>query len=220
MAVYIGFIFLGLASSLISISFTRKVLHEGVLIILKSVLSGMLTIALTVLFALGSPLPSLADVLLPTGAVSSLDSGMTSNLAVLPGLRGAFTGEQPNDIGVNDGHLASCPASPNCVVSQGADEEHAIAPIAYVGDRATARANLIAILGVVPRTEIVSQSDDYILAKSESRLMGFVDDTEFYFPQNEKVIQMRAAARMGESDLGVNRRRLEQIRLAFADLAS
>ena len=48
--------------------------------------------------------------------------------------------------------------------------------------------------------------------------MGFVDDTEFYFPVDEKVVQVRAAARMGESDLGVNRRRIEQIRLAFNDL--
>ena len=48
--------------------------------------------------------------------------------------------------------------------------------------------------------------------------MGFVDDSEFYFPQDEKTIQLRAAARLGESDLGVNRRRMEQIRLAFIDL--
>jgi uncharacterized protein (DUF1499 family) len=48
--------------------------------------------------------------------------------------------------------------------------------------------------------------------------MGFVDDTEFYFPPDEAIIHVRAAARLGESDLGVNRRRLEQIRLALKDL--
>ena len=104
------------------------------------------------------------------------------------------------------------------MVSQGADADHAIPPIFYEGDRTVARANIINILGVVPRTKIVEQTDDYILAQSESRLMGFVDDTEFYFPVDEKVVQVRAAARMGESDLGVNRRRIEQIRLAFNDL--
>ena len=70
----------------------------------------------------------------------------------------------------------------------------------------------------MPRTEVVTKNDDYILAKSESRLMGFVDDTECYFPADKKVIQARAAARMGESDLGGNRRRIEQIRLAFNDM--
>ena len=138
--------------------------------------------------------------------------------AALPGIGGAFAGSKPENIGVTDGKLASCPASPNCVVSQGGDEEHAIAPIVYVGDRAAARKNLISILGVVPRTKIVEERDSYILAESESRLMGFVDDTEFYLPEGEQVIHARAAARLGESDLGVNRRRIEQIRLAMQDL--
>lgn len=138
--------------------------------------------------------------------------------AVLPGLKGAFTGQRPDNLGITEGHLASCPSTPNCVVSQGGDADHAIAPLHYTTDLDTARANLIDILGVVPRTQIVSQSDHYILTESESRLMGFVDDSEFYFPEDEKVIQVRAAARMGESDLGVNRRRIEQIRLAFLDL--
>lgn len=139
-------------------------------------------------------------------------------MAVLPGLKGVFTSTQPDNIGVSAGKLANCPSTPNCVVSQGADTDHAIAPIPYTTDLATARQNLVNILGVVPRTQIVQQSDDYILAFSESRLMGFVDDSEFYFPKGENVIQVRAAARLGESDLGVNRRRLEQIRLAFQDL--
>lgn len=141
-------------------------------------------------------------------------------LAALPGLGGAFAGSRPEGIGVTDGTLASCPASPNCVVSQGGDEEHAIAPIAYEGDREMAYRNLISVLGVVPRTEIVEKRDDYVLAESESRLMGFVDDTEFYLPEDESVIHVRAAARLGESDLGVNRRRVEQIRLALKDLES
>jgi uncharacterized protein (DUF1499 family) len=47
-------------------------------------------------------------------------------------------------------------------------------------------------------------------------LMGFVDDVEFYLDPTVGKIQMRAAARLGQSDLGVNRDRLEAIRAAFA----
>ncbi len=153
-----------------------------------------------------------------TVQVTAFQVMASADVAVLPGLKGVFTGEHPENIGVTNGKLASCPSTPNCVVSQGADEEHAIAPIAYEGERATAKAQLVDILSVVPRTKIIEETDSYILAESESRLMGFVDDTEFYLPESENVIQVRAAARMGESDLGVNRRRIEQIRLAFADL--
>ncbi len=151
-------------------------------------------------------------------APSLAHSGLASDLAVLPGLQGVFTGERPTDLGTTDGHLQPCPASPNCVVSQGADEDHSITPLRYKRDRETARETLLALLEKQPRTEVVQQTPDYIEVEFTSRLMGFVDDAEFYFPPNEKVIHVRSAARLGESDLGVNRRRIEQFRFALAEL--
>ncbi|MEH2325316.1 MAG: DUF1499 domain-containing protein [Nostoc sp.] len=121
-------------------------------------------------------------------------------------------------LGVDNGHLSSCPASDNCVVSQNGDFKHAIDPIPYHIDRNAARKTLLKALTVVPRTEIIEQTDNYIHALSKSRIFKFIDDVEFYFPPNEPVIHVRSSARVGESDLGVNRRRLEQIRLALRDL--
>lgn len=121
-------------------------------------------------------------------------------------------------IGLSSGHLSACPSSPNCVASQDEDEEHSIEPITYKSDRNTAKKTLLKVLSVVPRTEVIEQTDDYIHTESTSRIFKFVDDAEFYFPENEKVIQVRSASRVGESDLGVNRRRIEQIRLAMEDL--
>jgi uncharacterized protein (DUF1499 family) len=125
---------------------------------------------------------------------------------------------ESSSLGVSNGHLASCPASPNCAVSQNADSKHFIEPIAYQVDRDTARKTLLKVLTVVPRTTVQEETDDYIYALSKSRIFGFVDDVEFYFPKDENVIHMRSASRIGDSDLGVNRRRLEQIRLAMRDL--
>ena len=153
-----------------------------------------------------------SGVLLPVPAVAA------ALPAALPGFDRVFSGSPPQNLGVHDGQLTACPTSPNCVVSQGADADHAIEPIAYEGDRETARNTLLEVLGVVPRTTIVEQTDEYIRFESQSRLMGFVDDGEFYLPAEANVIHMRSAARLGESDLGVNRRRLEQIRLALQDL--
>ncbi|MEM7593876.1 MAG: DUF1499 domain-containing protein [Cyanobacteria bacterium P01_A01_bin.83] len=121
-------------------------------------------------------------------------------------------------IGLNNGQLSSCPSSPNCVVSQNGDEEHTIEPIAYQSDRAMAKETLLKVLSVVPRTEVIDQTDDYIHTESTSRIFKFVDDAEFYFPEDQNVIHVRSASRVGESDLGVNRRRIEQIRLAMKDL--
>lgn len=123
-----------------------------------------------------------------------------------------------NALGLSEGYLESCPASQNCVVSQNADPKHIIEPIPYHIDRNKARETVLKVLTVVPRTEVVEQTDNYIHALSKSRIFRFVDDVEFYFPENENVIHIRSASRLGESDLGVNRRRMEQIRLALRDL--
>ncbi|MGA1475066.1 MAG: DUF1499 domain-containing protein [Prochlorothrix sp.] len=160
----------------------------------------------------------------PTEASPALapvgSSKLLSPPAVLPFLKGVFTGTAP-DLGVTEGQLQPCPASPNCVVSQvvdPADSEHAIEPLSYSSDRETAHQVLLQVLSVVPGAAVVTDQPDYIRAEFTSKLMGFVDDGEFYFPDAAALIQVRSASRIGESDLGVNRRRIEQIRLALADL--
>jgi uncharacterized protein (DUF1499 family) len=197
-----------------AVRFHHYIYIEESAVTVRSILSAFLTVTLVFTLSLWIGLSATTTAL----AAPAFAYNVPLQTAVLPGMKGVFTGERPGNLGVKAGTLAGCPATPNCVVSQGGDEQHAIAPILYSSDRATARGHLTDILGVVPRTQIVEQSDDYVLAESESRLMGFVDDTEFYLPKGEKVIHIRAAARLGESDLGVNRRRLEQIRLAFQDL--
>jgi uncharacterized protein (DUF1499 family) len=121
-------------------------------------------------------------------------------------------------LGIESGSLSPCPASPNCVVSQHADAKHAIAPITYHITRDKARETLLKVLTVVPRTQIIKQTDNYVHAISKSRIFKFVDDVEFYFPSDKSIIHIRSASRVGDSDFGVNRTRLEQIRLALRDL--
>ena len=147
-------------------------------------------------------------------------SGITPWLAAIPFASGLFEGVAPTNLGVQEEHLSPCPATPNCVVSQNTDASHAIEPLRYQGDRRSAQETLVKILGVVPRTTIVEQTEGYIRAESRSRLLGFVDDLEFYLPTDQPLIQVRSASRLGESDLGVNRRRVEQIRLALQDLTA
>ncbi len=153
----------------------------------------------------------------PTGAAFAIAAPAPQYLGAIPGLSKVFAGKTP-ELGFQDDQLLPCPSKPNCVVSQGADRDHTIAPIAYTSSREKARKLLTKVLGVVPRTEITTQQENYIRVRSTSRIVGFVDDTEFYLPEDEPVIHIRAAARLGESDLGVNRRRLEQIRFALQDL--
>ncbi len=131
-----------------------------------------------------------------------------------------FAGKQPTNLGVRDGKLTACPTSPNCVNSQAAasDVEHEIAPLQYGGDPAATMANLKLVIRSMPRTNIVKETNDYLYVEFKSKLMGFVDDVEFYLDRNSKTIQVRSASRLGESDLGVNRKRIEDIRSELAKL--
>ncbi|MBD2342769.1 DUF1499 domain-containing protein [Anabaena subtropica] len=129
-----------------------------------------------------------------------------------------FTGKRPNNLGVRDGKLAPCPNSPNCVSSQSTDAVHQIAPLNFTSTPEEAIANLKNVIQSLPRTKIITENPDYLYAEFKSALMGFIDDVEFYLDRNTNLIQVRSASRLGQSDLGVNRKRIETIRAKFSEL--
>jgi len=139
-------------------------------------------------------------------------------IAALPGFKALFSGSRHSNIGVKEGRLAPCPKSPNCVVSQGdEDAEHAIAPLIFDSDMASAVAKLREVVEAQEGSNVIEQTDTYLYAEFSSKLMGFVDDVEFYFsPTAPGTIHVRSASRLGQSDLGVNRKRIEAIRTAFS----
>ena len=119
------------------------------------------------------------------------------------------------ELGVNNGELMRCPKTPNCVSSQAADEKHYIQPIRFIGTQQEAKGLLLRILESDKRVKILTAQKNYIRVEFTSALFRFVDDVEFYFPErqaDETIIHMRSASRVGYSDLGVNRKRIEQIR--------
>lgn len=146
----------------------------------------------------------------------------TSILALTMVLLMGCSGTVPT-LGVTDGKLTPCPDSPNCVNSQQAttDEEHYIDPITFSGTAQQAQVNLLHVLKTAERANIVVVEDDYIRVEFTSQIMRFVDDVEFYFPSTESgniMIQVRSASRVGHSDFGVNRERIEQIRAELTAL--
>lgn len=125
------------------------------------------------------------------------------------------SGTRPTTLGVREGKLAPCPKSPNCVSTQSPDEKHRVEPIPYTTSREEARERMEKILGAMRRANIVRVETDYIYVEFRSRIFGFVDDVEFWFDDERKVIHFRSASRIGYSDLGVNRKRMEQTRERF-----
>ncbi|GAB6058754.1 DUF1499 domain-containing protein [Desulfonatronum parangueonense] len=115
--------------------------------------------------------------------------------------------------------LLDCPTTPNCVSSQAADSARRVEPLTYpTGQDQLAMQVLLQVLRGLPRTVITKQSDTIVKAVVQSAVFRFKDDLEFYFDPDHPVIHVRSASRVGTWDLGVNRRRVEQIRADFAAL--
>lgn len=129
---------------------------------------------------------------------------------------GMLSGKRPSGLGVKNGRLSSPPSSPNAVSSQATGGYHQIAPLTYKGSREQAMKALKAIVETTPNTSIVAMTPDYLYVEYTSALLGFVDDVEFYFPAQEKIIHVRSASRLGHGDLGANRKRVEAIRARLA----
>ena len=127
-----------------------------------------------------------------------------------------FAGKRPNHLGVRDGKLTPCPNTPNCVCSQSSDAVHKIEPLTYNSTPEQAFAALKRLIQSLPRTKIIAESEDYLRVEFTLPIVGFVDDVEFYLERNANVIHVRSASRLGMSDLGVNRRRIETIRTKYS----
>ena len=118
-------------------------------------------------------------------------------------------------LGITNGKLAPCPDSPNCVSSQSNDSANSIEPLRYSDTQTEAKDRLLGIIESLPRTQIQKNEEHYVHVIFTSLLFRFADDVEFYFSEKEKLIHVRSASRVGYSDLGANRKRVEDIRIKF-----
>jgi len=112
--------------------------------------------------------------------------------------------------------LDPCPASPNCVCSLDPDEPHRVVPLSFEGPADQAWDRVRAIVAAWPRTTVVLEQPGFLHAEVRSRLFRFVDDLQLLLDEASGCIHIRSASRVGRSDFGVNRRRVEALRAAFS----
>lgn len=118
--------------------------------------------------------------------------------------------------GLVDNRLRPCPDSPNCVCSEFADKRAFIPPLDFqagAGAAWQALRRAVVDAGGAVRTE----RDDYLHAVFTTPVLRFADDVEFRLARVEGVIHVRSASRVGYSDFGVNRRRVERLRARYRD---
>jgi uncharacterized protein (DUF1499 family) len=111
--------------------------------------------------------------------------------------------------------LPDCPKSPNCVSSQASDEARRVAPLRAGNSVAESVRLLTAVLDSLPRVEWTASADNVIQAAFTTRILRFTDDVLFHIDE-DGIIQVRSASRVGHSDFGANRDRVEMLREKLA----
>ena len=112
----------------------------------------------------------------------------------------------------NSDRLKSCPDSPNCVSTASKLKKQFIAPYSCLIGSEKGAALLKSIVGKIAGAKLVFEEKSYLHYEFKTRIFGFIDDVEFVFDDDAKLVHFRSASRLGYSDLGTNRRRMETIR--------
>ncbi|MEB3331680.1 MAG: DUF1499 domain-containing protein [Synechococcaceae cyanobacterium] len=160
--------------------------------------------------ARGSASPWWRQLRLPAAARAVLLAGLLVLLLCLsPAAASAsllhLEGAPPQDLGLHDGNLSACASPSHCACDDW--------PVA---DPGAALQRLRQRLTAMPGAVLRDSTDTYLYATVSSRLFGFVDDLELYADSAAGRIQAISRSRLGDSDLGVNARRLESLHLTLA----
>ena len=122
--------------------------------------------------------------------------------------------------GLENGKLLPCKEKPNCVCSLEKREVYFVEPLRFSGSPEVALQNLKKLILEIDGLSLKSQSDGYMHFTAKSRLFGFIDDLEIQISADNQTIQIRSESRVGYSDLGANRKRVEKIRAMFNTMGS
>lgn len=120
--------------------------------------------------------------------------------------------------GIINNKFKPCPKTPNCVSTMALkdDKKHYITPISYNSSHEEAAEKIIQIINSLKGTTIIVKDLNYIHAIFSTKILRFKDDVEFYFDDSSKIIHFKSASRIGSSDLGTNRKRMEKIRKLYS----
>ena len=146
-------------------------------------------------------MPSHSFIHLPTIIVTSVLLSLLSSCSQSP----------PSTIGLNNGHLRPCPASPNCVNSEAQKPQHKIAPLTIDAPSTEKMNTLFQVISSMPLTTLQKRENNYLWFSVKTPFMRFTDDLEVFLDHQGKV-QVRSASRLGHSDFNANRNRVEQLR--------
>ena len=122
----------------------------------------------------------------------------------------------PSDIGIENGKLAPMPKSPNAVSSQTDDVKKKVEPLVFKDSFEGTKKAVLSAFEKYGNIEIIENNKNYIHAVNKTGIMKYKDDIEIYLDVNERLVHYRSASRIGYSDMGLNRKRYNDIALLYS----
>ncbi|MGY8907079.1 MAG: DUF1499 domain-containing protein [Pseudomonadales bacterium] len=116
------------------------------------------------------------------------------------------------NLGLSKGQLIECGKNPNCVSSQTTQSSMRIAPINASDTPELTWLMLRDLVETIPQAILISENETYRHYQFTTPLMGFIDDVELLYDRKKQLIQVKSASRVGQSDFGANRKRVELLR--------
>ena len=117
-------------------------------------------------------------------------------------------------VGMSQGKLSDCPGTPNCVCSEDESSAFYITPFIIQGPSDKAW-QLLKQLALSAGGTVHEESQSYLWVSFTSKWLRFTDDVEFRIDAERNVIHVRSASRIGRSDFGVNKQRIEALRMQY-----
>lgn len=119
-----------------------------------------------------------------------------------------------NKIGLENDKFFSCSHQSNCVnsMASASDKKHYVAPLIIEKTKKDILAFIIDHLKKWQRTKLMTQTDKYLHFEIKSAFFGFIDDLEIFWPKGDEYLHFKSSSRIGYTDFGVNRKRVEQLK--------
>ncbi len=119
--------------------------------------------------------------------------------------------------GISNGKFDDCPQKPNCVSSTGSDldSKRYIHPLKHNWPKEQGYKKIMHIMESTFKSKLIIKEDNYLHYEVTTKILGFTDIVEFYFPEDSNLIHFKSESKKGYYDFGKNRERLEKVRFEF-----
>ena len=122
---------------------------------------------------------------------------------------------RPENVG--SGRIETGSGKPNYVSSLPNEKEaNRIEPLTFTGSPEEAWSAAVSAVQSLENVTVVTNTGSYLHAEAQSAFFKFVDDVELLLIPEEMKIHIKSASRVGHSDLGANRSRVNKLRERFS----